>query len=95
VIVTFAIPWAILALLFSGGASWAWALLAGVCAARVSVALAVGWSILRDSAVLRYLWLLPVRDCIGLMIWVGSYTGHTVAWRGDRFVLKDGKLRSA
>jgi ceramide glucosyltransferase len=95
VVVTFAIPWAIASALLSRGASWAWLLLAGACASRVAVALTVGWGILRDPQVLRELWLVPFRDLIGLVIWIGSYTGHTVAWRGDQFVLKDGKLRPA
>jgi ceramide glucosyltransferase len=95
VVVTFAIPWAILAVLFSHGATWAWILLIAVCVARLAVALAVGWGILRDRQVLRDLWLVPLRDLIGLGVWIGSYTGRTVAWRGDQFVLKDGKLRPA
>jgi ceramide glucosyltransferase len=36
--------------------------------------------------------LLPARDLIAVGIWVASFLGHTVIWRGDRFELKDGRL---
>lgn len=91
-VVTFALPWAALAVAASAGATWSWALLTVVAALRVAVALAVGRGILRDRQVLRDLWLLPLRDVVGLLVWACSYTGHTVAWRGDEFLLKNGKL---
>jgi ceramide glucosyltransferase len=42
--------------------------------------------------VLRDLWLLPVRDCFGLIFWVWSFAGDTVVWRGEVFRLRDGKI---
>ena len=59
---------------------------------RVAVALAVGVGILRDGQVLRDLWLLPVRDCFGLVFWAWSFAGDTVVWRGERFRLRDGRI---
>jgi ceramide glucosyltransferase len=94
-ILTYALPWALLAVLASRLAPWSWALLAVALAARVLVAVVVGFVVLRDRQVPRDLWLLPVRDLFALGIWVASYTGDTVAWRGDQFVLKDGKLTPA
>jgi ceramide glucosyltransferase len=58
----------------------------------VAVALSIGVGVLRDEQVLRDLWLLPVRDCVGLMLWVWSYAGETVVWRGEQFRLKSGRL---
>ena len=91
-VLKFAFPWALAAVLASHAAGWSWAILAAVAVTRCAVALAVGWLVLRDRQVFRDLWLVPVRDIIGLMVWIGSYTGSTVAWRGDQFILKDGKL---
>ena len=89
---TFGLIWAVLALLLSCGALWACALLAIVASLRVSVALAVGWSALRDRQVLRFMALLPLRDVAALLIWLASLFGHKVIWRGDVFQLEDGKL---
>jgi ceramide glucosyltransferase len=90
---TFGIPWALLALVFSRGASWAWALLAAVIAMRVSMALTVGWTVLRDRQVFRSLWLLPLRDLVAIAIWFAGFLGHKIRWRGETFELRDGKLR--
>src|SRR5206468_10646034 len=91
-VLTFAVPWAVLAVLAARGAVWSWLLLGGAAALRYGVALRVGVQLLRDPHLLRDLWLLPLRDVIALLVWIGSYSGHTVAWRGDQFVLRDGKL---
>jgi len=89
---TFGLPWALLALVFSLGAAWAWELLAAVAAMRVAVALVIGSLVLQDRQVLRWLGLLPLRDVVALLVWLVSFTGHTVSWRGDSFELKKGKL---
>jgi ceramide glucosyltransferase len=60
--------------------------------ARVALALAVGVGVLGDRQVLRDLWLLPARDVVALGIWIWSFAGNTVAWRGQHFSLKDGKM---
>lgn len=90
--VTFGLPWAILALLFSRGAGWAWILLAVAVAARIAVAVAIGKCVLRDRQVLRLLPLLALRDGLALLVWIISFAGHTVQWRGDSFRLQKGKL---
>jgi ceramide glucosyltransferase len=89
---TFGLPWAALALLLSRGALWAWVLLAAVAGLRAAVAIAVGWSVLRDRRAMTGLPLLPVRDSVALLVWMASFGGKTVVWRGDSFKLKDGRL---
>ena len=90
--VTYALPWALLTVVASGLSLWSVTLLSLVLLARVALALSVGVGILRDWQVLRDLWLLPVRDCWGLLLWVWSYAGDTVVWRGERFRLREGRL---
>jgi len=90
--VTYCLPWAMLTVLASGFEVWSLALLSIVLLARVTVALTVGVGILRDGQVLRDLWLLPVRDCFGLLVWMWSFAGETVVWRGEVFRLKDGRI---
>ena len=89
---TFGLPWAFLALLAARGAGWAWILLAVVATARLTVAIAVGRFVLQDRQIWTLLGLLPVRDFIALMVWLVSFAGHTVKWRGQSFVLRSGKL---
>ena len=52
----------------------------------------VGAEVLGDHQVLVNLWLLPLRDVVAMGLWAAGLTGNTIVWRGERFVLKDGKL---
>ena len=90
--VTYALPWAGMTCVASGFALWSFSLLSVVALARVAVALAAGVGVLRDGQVLRDLWLLPLRDFFGLGFWAWSFAGDTVVWRGELFVLKDGRI---
>lgn len=90
--ITYGLPWAILTLILAAGAAWAWGLLAATAAMRVAVALSVGKGILQDRQVTGQLFLLPLRDAIAVIVWLVSFAGHTVAWRGERFRLRDGRL---
>ncbi|MGA2857898.1 MAG: bacteriohopanetetrol glucosamine biosynthesis glycosyltransferase HpnI [Candidatus Sulfotelmatobacter sp.] len=89
---TFGLMWALLALAAAQAATWSWEVLGVVVLLRLAVALGVGHSVLRDRHLVRNLWLLPLRDLAGAAVWIASFTGHTVTWRGDRFELKDGRL---
>ena len=89
---TFGLPWAILLAIAARGAVWSWLLLAATLLVRLAMAATVGIGILRDRLVMRQLWLVPIRDLIALWIWLWSYAGNTIMWRGDRFILKDGKI---
>jgi ceramide glucosyltransferase len=92
---TFGSFWAVLAALAACGATWSlWLLLVAVVL-RFAVALAVGLPVLRDRHVVRDLALVPLRDLMAVVIWVGSYTGSRVRWRGEEFILEKGKIRPA
>jgi ceramide glucosyltransferase len=91
-VLTFGLVWAFLSLVLAGGAAWAWVLLATTVFLRMAVALVVGRFTLRDRQVMPLLFLIPLRDSIALAVWVLSFTGHTVDWRGTSFTLKNGKL---
>jgi ceramide glucosyltransferase len=90
--VTYCLPWALLTVVASGFSLWSISLLSLALLARVAVALMVGVGVLRDGQVLRDLWLLPVRDCFGLLFWAWSFAGDTVVWRGEVFRLRDGRI---
>ncbi len=90
---TFGLPWVVLALISSRGAAWAWALLACTAAIRLAVAIVVGKSVLQDRQVVRSLALIPVRDVFALLVWIVSFAGRSIVWRGDHFSLENGKLK--
>jgi ceramide glucosyltransferase len=91
-VLTFGFPWALVAVVGTHGAVWAWALLAAVLGLRVAVALVVGSLVSGDRQVLRLMPWLPLRDLVAVVVWLASLTGHNVVWRGDSFILKGGKL---
>lgn len=91
-VTTFGLMWALLCVALSWPASWSWTVFAAVVLLRGIVAVAVGGSVLEDRQLPRNLWLLPLRDLIAVAVWIASFAGHTVTWRGDRFELKRGRL---
>jgi len=91
-IVTFGLPWAILAVMF-WLSWWSCLVLATAVIARFASAIFVGRGVLDDEYVGRDLWLLPLRDFVALAIWIASFLGNTVVWRGLRFRLGKGKLK--
>ena len=89
---TFGLLWGVLNVIAAHAAPWSWTALAGIFLLRVAVAVAVGKTVLQDSRVVGQLWLLPLRDLLALFVWISSFAGHTVVWRGVTFELKDGRL---
>jgi len=89
---TFGLMWALLNLLFAGAAAWSWIVLGCVLLLRILVALAVGRSVLKDRQLLKQLGLFPLRDLIAVGVWIVSFWGHTITWRGDEFELRKGRL---
>jgi len=90
--ITYCIPWAVFTCIASGFALWSFTLLSLVLLARVAVALSVGVGVLRDGQVLRDLWLLPLRDFFGLMVWAWSFASNHIVWRGEHFYLRGGRI---
>jgi ceramide glucosyltransferase len=89
---TYGLMWALVVLIAGRAAPWAVALVWATALLRFAVALVVGRSVLQDRRLLQHLWLLPLRDLVAVAIWIASFAGHTVTWRGDRFELKNGRL---
>jgi ceramide glucosyltransferase len=99
-------PWGYTGLIFTHGLCWAllnvlatganllslWLLALSFCL-RLALAMTVGSEVLSDRQVLPNLWLLPLRDLIAMGVWIAGFAGNTIVWRGERFLLKDGKLQ--
>jgi ceramide glucosyltransferase len=88
---THAVPLALILLLVSGFAGFAWAVLALALAIRIMLHYVV-----RATFGVRGLaapWLVPLRDILGFIVWGGSFFGRNVHWREQRFLLEaDGQL---
>jgi ceramide glucosyltransferase len=91
---THGLAWAFLNLIASGLSPLSIWLFGMSFFLRLAQAMTVGAEVLGDHKVLTSLWLLPLRDAIGIGIWVAGFAGHTIVWRGEEFLLKDGKLHS-
>lgn len=79
--------------LVTGGAAWSWLLLAMVWLIRLTMGGAVGVWGLQDPYARRFWWLMPLRDWISFVIWLGGFVGSTIEWRGERLRLtRGGKL---
>ena len=91
-VVTFALVWAVFGVLAAPHAWWTWIILGVAAVARLTSAVIVGRRVLQDPHVLRDLWLVPLRDLVALSVWIASYAGNEIEWRGLRFRLRDGKL---
>jgi ceramide glucosyltransferase len=84
--IQYPLAWAALALALSGGAAWAtlgcvlaWAW-RGAAARALDARLGLVQSGLATPAPL---WLLPLRDMLGLLEFAASYCGDRVEWRGQ------------
>jgi ceramide glucosyltransferase len=85
--ITFGIPLALLGVLLSRGDSIAWALLAITAAARLLLHLKRRQSHASSAQIA----LVPVRDCLSLVLWVWSFTNRRVKWRNEHYhVSRDG-----
>jgi ceramide glucosyltransferase len=98
-------PWGYAGLIFTHGFGWALlnVLASGVSALslwllglsfflRLAQAMTVGAQVLSDHQLLPRLWLLPLRDLIAMGVWIAGLAGNTIVWRGERFLLRGGKL---
>lgn len=89
-LVTYPFPLALLAALFQDFSHLSLMIVAAALASRLILALQSG-RLLALSA--NRVWLLPMRDVLSFGIFVASFFGKTVMWRGTRYVAgADGAL---
>lgn len=92
-ILTYGTATALLALPAWNFSSFTLALLATTLGVRLLPAFLIGCYGLRDLTLIRYFWLIPIRDLISFGVWIVSFVGDEIEWRGARFrVLPGGQL---
>lgn len=87
---TFGLPFGLIVLvaaLFLGKPWLGVAALACTFIGRVVQSVLIGACVVRDREAIRLAWLYPLRDLMGFLLWLGSYTSRRVGWRGDLFEL--------
>ena len=92
---TYGLAWAMLNVVASGLSPLSLWLLALSFFLRLSLAMQVGATVLSDHQVLPSLWLLPLRDLVAMALWAAGFAGNIILWRGERFVVRSGKLQPA
>ncbi len=91
-LLTFGLPFALIAAIITHGAPWSVALLGVTALTRFAMAYTTAIRVMRDHKIVRHFWLIPLRDVFALAIWAAAYSSNTIVWRGDEFSLKNGKL---
>jgi ceramide glucosyltransferase len=84
--VQYPLAWALLAVLLSGGAGWAWALLLTGWALRALAGRGIDRLLglaRKQWATPAPVWLLPLRDVLSVAVVLASYASDEVRWRGE------------
>ncbi|MEQ1884203.1 MAG: glycosyltransferase [Bryobacteraceae bacterium] len=91
----FAMPFGILGLLSGamlGQVQLGLWLFLAACINRLLETWAVGWTVVRDPVAKKQPWLYLVRDLLGFVVWVASYTSAKAAWRSSNYELRKDKI---
>lgn len=93
---TYSVPFGLLGLLAASAAGYpllGWLLLGISWANRMMQSLVVGWGVIGDSRALKFCWLYPVRDLLGFLTWLGSFTSRGFQWRGETYLFgEEGRI---
>lgn len=80
-------------LLASGFDGLGWTVFGAGLAIRYVQAAYLEAAYIKGPGVLRYLWLLPLKDMLSFVIWALSFTGSTVKWKGASFRIdREGRM---
>ncbi len=98
-------PWGHLGLIFSQGLPWtclavavapSWGMAAAYLLAyailRAGVAWIVAIRLMGDRLAAEKIWMLPLRDAMGFVVWLVSFFPQRIRWRGQDFYIRDKRL---
>lgn len=92
-ILTYGLATSLLLLMALGFTNFGWTLVGLTFLLRFVAAIFAGVILMQDRVLLKYLWLIPVRDLMGFGVWLVSFVGNEIRWRGHRFVVRrSGKI---
>ena len=91
-LVTQGLPWSLAA----AAAAHSLPIAAGYLGAYLALRLAMSWTVgvwgLRDQTLRKKLWLVPLSDAFGFLIWLISFGQSHINWRGREFCVRKGRL---
>ncbi len=90
---TYAVPFGLLGLvagIATGHSMLGIGLFAAAFVNRVVQSIAVGWGIIGDRRALYLSGLYPIRDFLGFLTWMGSFSSRTFFWRGETYRFSKG-----
>jgi ceramide glucosyltransferase len=85
--------WALLAVMAAGAESWAWALFLAVLLVRYALARRIDKIL--GLAKAGEAWLFLLRDICAAIIYIASFCGNTVDWRGQTMTADAGRTERA
>jgi len=91
----FAVPFGVLGFVSAsllGRLDWGLWLLATACVNRLIETWMVGWTVVRDPVARQWPWLYLIRDLLGFVIWLTSYTATRAVWRSSNYELRRDKI---
>lgn len=93
-ILTYGMATSLLLLVSLGFSAFGWIVVGSTLLLRFLTSFYCGVVLMNDHVLLKYLWLVPLRDLLGFGVWVASFFGSEIHWRGHRFlVLRSGKIK--
>lgn len=91
-IFTHGLPWALAAAAVAPSRWLAALFLIAYLALRLALAWTIGVWGLKDPAVRRKFWLIPLRDALTFLVWLASFASNRIRWRGLEFTVEKGIL---
>ncbi|MBE7503403.1 MAG: glycosyltransferase [Verrucomicrobiales bacterium] len=82
--------WPVLGVLAAPASVLAWTGLAVCLGTRLGMAAHCQARLRRSWAHLRWVWLAPVKDLLGAVLWAWAFLGQTIEWRGERYRVRRG-----
>jgi ceramide glucosyltransferase len=84
------VPFAILLLILRGADAISLSVLAFVITLRFAMAAVVYEKVIKTCSWLKWLVIMPFRDIMAFLIWIGAFAGSRVKWRGAVYEILDG-----
>lgn len=86
------LPWTVLAVLLAPKAWIAGVYVAAYLALRFAMAWTVGVWGAKDEVLRQNLWLVPIRDAIYFVVWLGSFRSNRIRWGPEEYAIRNGRM---